>query len=402
MTRKKRHAQKPAAAEQKTLEQGQPAGGAEQEAPALVAGDGDPASVGAEHKGGAAGEAGRPGGSWLGDADIPYAPGGHDAVVQATEPGGAAQGDGTTADRVDDIGLVAAVGEDEGDESTHAGNDGSDDSSASEIGGSGAALEEHGGSLDAGVARSHGGDGNSDPAATADAMDDGTAFREKLRAEWPDTVRSDVKFVEALPHDGMAMGDQVMTYVDGVYTCFEWRGEPPAWDFVASIGAPFSIPDNDDDADFADPERSFSRALEEDPALRAAFMAMQEAVKPLLFAVAGEHEELWLYDKLLTIDGMGFLEAARCLREIGHVRATVDVVATQLRLAGHLPSGRVDGPQRVLLEIFLFTLAAIDGHAKAVAEERARAEAEANRTPPTPVPIEDTTLEMVDDTMATW
>lgn len=218
---------------------------------------------------------------------------------------------------------------------------------------------------------------------------------------WPPEVLDSAKYVETLPETA-AIGDQVITYLNGVYAAFEWGGEPEQWVYLAHIGAPHGAADNDDDADFEDPERSFSRALEADPALYAAFMAMQEAVKPLLFAVAGEHEELWVYDKLLTIDGMGFIEAARCLREIGHVRATVDVVATQLRLAGRLPSGRIDGPQRVLLEIFLFTLAAIDGHAKAVAEAKAREEEEANRQPPAPVPIEDTTMEMVDDTMATW
>ena len=232
-------------------------------------------------------------------------------------------------------------------------------------------------------------------------LGDGSALGLIDAGEWPDTVRNDAIYVEALPETA-AIGDQVITYFEGVYAAFEWGGEPPQWIYLAHIGAPHGVVDNDDDADFADPDRSFSRALEEDPALRASFMAMQEAVRPLLFAVAGEHEELWLYDDLLTISGTGYLEAARCLREIGHVRATVDVVATQLRLAGHLPSGRVDGPQRVLLEIFLFTLAAIDGHAKAVAEAKARQEDEANRTAPAPVPIEDTTMEMVDDTMATW
>ena len=329
MSRKNRNAKVPAAGQPQAVRQDEPAGGVEQETAAVVAGDGDPAPAGAEHQGGAAGAAGGPGGSWLGDADIPYAPGGHDAVVQAKEPGRAAQGDGAPAD----LGDGSALGVPDG---------------------------------------------------------------------WPPEVLDSAKYVEALPETA-AIGDQVITYFEGVYAAFTWGGEPAQWIYLAHIGENWNRPpDNDDDTDFGDDDGSFSRALYEDIALSGAFFAMQEAVKPVLFSVAGEHEDLWVYDKLLTIDGMGLLEAARFLREVGHARATVDVVATQLKITGHLPTGRVDGPQRVLLEIFLFTLAAIDGHAKAVAEEKARAAAEASRVAPAPVPIEDTTMEMVDDTMATW
>lgn len=159
---------------------------------------------------------------------------------------------------------------------------------------------------------------------------------------------------------------------------------------------------NDDDVDPADPERRFAAALRADPAFAAAYRAMDEAAAYALREAGDGETETWSLDHLLTLDGMAVHEAAACLREIGHARATVDVVATHLRLKGHLAEAKIDGPQRVLLEIFLFTLSALEGFARGEADRRAESEAASRRRPPAPVPLDETTLEPVDEPFATY
>lgn len=112
-----------------------------------------------------------------------------------------------------------------------------------------------------------------------------------------------------------------------------------------------------------------------------------------LSEIAYQHENL---------NGSAFAEAARYLREVGHARANVDVVATQLFITGHRDTRTVSGAERVALEVFLFTLASLDGFAKAEATRRAREAEEANRKPAPAVPIDETTMEPVDGPMATW
>lgn len=146
----------------------------------------------------------------------------------------------------------------------------------------------------------------------------------------------------------------------------------------------------------------FREARQTDANLVAAFDACDEIVGCVL-GIAGGDEETWLLaQRHLTLTGNAYVEAAKLLRKIGHVRATVDVVASQLKLTGHLSEPTIAGPQRVVLECFLFTLASLDGFAKSQAERLAREKAEAERQPPPPVPIEDTTLETVDGPMDTW
>lgn len=250
MTKRKRHAQKPAASQPETVLEDQSTAGAEQEAPAVVEGDGGASSVGTEHPGGAGATDGLPGGI---DADIPYAP-----------------------------------------------------------------------SPDATVAEEAGEDRPEQDDAEAGDLDKGLTLFQIL-------YRDDAHFPAAVDAAGRAL--QV----------------------ALRIADP-------------DPEKSLSE-------------------------IAWEHENL---------NGSSFAEAARFLREVGHARANVDVVATQLAITGHRDDKTVSGAERVALEIFLFTLASLDGFAKSEADRRTREEEEANRKPPAKTPIDETTMEPVDDTMATW
>lgn len=253
MTKKVKHAQEPAGSKPETVLEDQSAAGVEQEAPALVEGDGGAASLGTEQPGGQAGTDDGSAGSWLGDADVPYGAGPDAAVAQAAASDGAEQDDAAAADP--DKGL--------------------------------------------------------------------TPFQI--------LYRDDKHFPAAIEAAGRSL-EVALRILD------------------------------------PDPEKSLSD-------------------------IAYAHENL---------NGSAFAEAANFMRQIGHARATVEVVATQLRLSGHRDDRPVTGAERVALEVFLFTLASLDGFAKAEADRRAREEEEKNRKPAPKTPIDETTMEPVDGPMATW
>jgi hypothetical protein len=80
--------------------------------------------------------------------------------------------------------------------------------------------------------------------------------------------------------------------------------------------------------------------------------------------------------------------------------ATPDVLATQLMIKKLRDSNELTTPERIALQTFITVLLDLDEYAAA---EKARIDAEATEKPtPRPVPIEDTTMELVDDHDATW
>lgn len=176
---------------------------------------------------------------------------------------------------------------------------------------------------------------------------------------------------------------------------------------AALAQAPASDGAGQDDGEAGDPDaglthfqilyrddRHFPVAIEAaSNALSVALRILDPDPEKTLSDIAYQHENL---------NESSFAEAARYLREVGHARATVDVVATQLAISGHRDSKAVSGAERVALEIFLFTLASLDGFARAEADRRAREEEEKNRRPAPAVPIDETTMEPVDGPMATW
>jgi hypothetical protein len=271
MTRRKSNAKKPAAAKQKTGVENQQAAGLEQEAPALVAGDGVAGPVGTEHQGQAAGTDGGSDGSRLGDADVPF-------------------GTATAAAPVSGAGVLDQVN-----------------------GGNGAGGVSGG---------------------------------------------------EALDPDGNPAGDEAAPVVESRWHEL-YHNDPNFWPAIMAVepvtAQALRIVD-------ADPEKQLS--------------------------------EIALHHDALT--GQCFAIAADLLREIGHVRATVDVVASQLVIKGQRAEKTLTGVERVAIECFLFALASLDGFSKAEADRLAREKAEAERKDAPPVPIDETTLETVDGPMDTW
>lgn len=104
---------------------------------------------------------------------------------------------------------------------------------------------------------------------------------------------------------------------------------------------------------------------------------------------------------LVSLTRDDFAEAALLLRTIGHARATTAVVATQLRISG-LRAAPLDVPETIALEVFLFTLAGLDGMADGLTREIAKLLEERLRKPAPPTPIDETTMEPVDDVFETW
>lgn len=197
-----------------------------------------------------------------------------------------------------------------------------------------------------------------------------------------------------------AWSDQVMTFSEGIYTAFEWLGEPPHWERLEQLGERHPGLKLNAFETYANNHPGFYVASE------AAWHALEHALyiqHPDSARVQGGiYEWLNAHPEIEPLDGDCYVEAAKLLREIGHARATVDVVATQLKLAGLRKSGHAKGAVRVELEVLLFTLATLDGFEKAEAERLAREKEEAERQPAPPLRVDDTTLETVDDAMATW
>lgn len=354
MTKKVKHAEEPAGGKPDTELENQPAAGTEQEAAALVEGDGAAVSGGAEHAGEPSPAAVGADEQRLVDADVPYGQG-TAASVEVAQPGPNDLGDGSGfgADAAGEAVSLAGVGSDR----SHEGGNGSD---------------------------GDGGGGSDGSAQDADAQG-----LTSIDVGWPEFVRDDVKFVEVLPHEGMTVGDQVMTYVEGVYTVFEWLGEPPHWEQLAQLGEPHP------------PETVDLRAGNVDAAIAAAAVAYDQALRIIGAGDFAAWQVREQYPELVALTREDYAEAARLLREIGHARATTAVVATQLKIRG-LRTLPLEAPETIALETFLFTLVGLDGLADQLARAIAK-ELEARlRKPAPPVPVDETTMEPVDDALATW
>lgn len=88
------------------------------------------------------------------------------------------------------------------------------------------------------------------------------------------------------------------------------------------------------------------------------------------------------------------------IRKLGRDRATPAVVAQQMKILGHWDDGETDPVEDLVIGIFSHTLTEIDAFEKA---EAARIEARmAEKPEPYKVPIDETSMEAVDDAMATW
>lgn len=92
-------------------------------------------------------------------------------------------------------------------------------------------------------------------------------------------------------------------------------------------------------------------------------------------------------------------DMAAFVRQIGD-RATPEVLAQQLVIKKHRASAEISEPERIALQAFSSVLMGLD---RFVAGERARIERENTPADPRPpVPIDETTMEMVDGPMDTW
>lgn len=90
---------------------------------------------------------------------------------------------------------------------------------------------------------------------------------------------------------------------------------------------------------------------------------------------------------------------AALIRNIGRDRATAPVLGQQLKIDGVLANGELTPVQTLIAKVFAATIAEIEAF-DAAELERNQPDSEPEER--APVPIEDTTLEAVDDPMATW
>lgn len=91
---------------------------------------------------------------------------------------------------------------------------------------------------------------------------------------------------------------------------------------------------------------------------------------------------------------------AELVRKIGKERATPAVCGQQLKILGLLDHPELSEAEALIVETFINIVAGIDAYDKAAAERRAAADRQPEERKP--IPIEDTTMETVDDAMATW
>lgn len=92
-------------------------------------------------------------------------------------------------------------------------------------------------------------------------------------------------------------------------------------------------------------------------------------------------------------------ELVEFTRRLGRA-TTPDILATQLMITKHRRTADLTMPERIALQAFITVLLDLDEYAAA---ERKRIDAEVAEKPtPRPLPIEDTTMELVDDHDATW
>lgn len=92
-------------------------------------------------------------------------------------------------------------------------------------------------------------------------------------------------------------------------------------------------------------------------------------------------------------------EIGAYVRKIGR-RATPDVIGQQLKILGHRASPDLSEPERIAFGAFAHVLVELDAFAAAEAERAKRAAETPAEIPP--LPIEDTTMETVDNALDTW
>lgn len=146
----------------------------------------------------------------------------------------------------------------------------------------------------------------------------------------------------------------------------------------------------------------------EDPTLAPAD-GIVAAAEAACFAVSDYLVEFWEFDqaqlkRFYLLAGNEHSKAtnaiAALVRSIGKDRATPAVCGQQLKILGLLDDPELSDVEALIVQTFVNVLAGIDAYeAREVARlETARAEPEARK----PIPIEDTTMELVDDTLDTF
>lgn len=153
-----------------------------------------------------------------------------------------------------------------------------------------------------------------------------------------------------------------------------------------AAGAPAAVIDEHDDGPINFGDMALQAAIE---AYEAALLA-----GAVIGAVTAGTDAL---DPDMT-DG-AYDDIAAFVRKIGK-RATAEVIGQQLKILGHRASPDLSEPERIAFGAFAHVLVELDAFAAAEAE-RARKAAE---TPAEvqPLPVEETTLEPVDDHFDTW
>jgi hypothetical protein len=88
------------------------------------------------------------------------------------------------------------------------------------------------------------------------------------------------------------------------------------------------------------------------------------------------------------------------VRKIGRKRATAAVVAQQLKILGVLDPPSLSDAEELVVSVFIDVLTSIDIFDRGRKERAAKENAPAEKR--RPVPIDETTMELVDSPMATW
>lgn len=91
---------------------------------------------------------------------------------------------------------------------------------------------------------------------------------------------------------------------------------------------------------------------------------------------------------------------ASYVRSIGRERATPAVIGQQLKILGFLKDGALSEAETLIVTTFVNVLTGIDAFDAAQAAREAAAASE--RAERRPVPIDETTMELVDGPLDTW
>ncbi len=157
-----------------------------------------------------------------------------------------------------------------------------------------------------------------------------------------------------------------------------------------AAGAPAAVRSADD----------YHAKLRDDPVYAVAAGGFQATyVAALMIASGRKDDDEEISDVVRQTTAEALLDLAVFVRKIGR-RATPDVIGQQLKILGHRASPDLSEPERIAFGAFAHVLVELDAFAAAEAE-RARKAAETPAEIP-PLPIEDTTMETVDNALDTW